>query len=295
MSKRETEEKFDSIVEFADIGNFIDTPIKHYSSGMFVRLGFAVAVHCEPDILLVDEILAVGDLSFTLKCYRKIHELKQRGTTIVLVSHSLQLIRNTCSQVIWLNSGKITANGEVQHVCDLYERDVISHEKSAYDGMSKNLRYDSKVKISKVEFLDENDQISTNYKIGDHFRLRIHFNCARTVDNPIFTVSIFNREGLSVSSNYSNLDGCNLVSILGKGYVDFCIGKLPFKASKYICSITFAEGEVSNVLEWHEKCHAFTVSEGSTHYGLINPFPKWSLKYDNEDEKDQNRGQIGFE
>jgi lipopolysaccharide transport system ATP-binding protein len=291
MTRREVDERFDSIVEFADIGDFLDTPVKHYSSGMFVRLGFAVAVHCEPDILLVDEILSVGDLSFALKCYRKIHELKQRGTTVVLVSHSLQLIRNTCKKVIWLSSGKIKANGEVQHVCDLYERGVISE--SAYEGMNKNVYYDPKARISKVEFLDINDQICTNHKIGDHFKLRIHFNCMRAVNEPIFTVSIFNPEGLVVSSNYSNLDGYNLVSILGKGYVDFCICKLPLKASQYVCSITFAEGEVANVLEWHEKCYAFTVSEGSTNYGLINPFPKWSLKH--YDEGDQDRGQIKFE
>ena len=98
-------------------------------------------------------------------------------------------------------------------------------------------------------------------------------------------MSTHNSEGLVVSSNYSNLDGCKLLSILGEGYIDFCIDKLPFKASPHICSITFAEGEVSNVLEWHEKCYAFTVSEGSTQNALINPFPRWSFRYC--DKRDQ--------
>jgi lipopolysaccharide transport system ATP-binding protein len=288
MSKAETQAKFDSIVEFADVGDFIDTPVKHYSSGMFVRLGFSVAVHCEPDLLLVDEILSVGDLAFTLKCHRKIHELQRRGTTIVLVSHSLGLIRNTCSKVIWLMNGKIEANGEVQHVCDLYEKYVATNEKTAFEEADQIVSSDLKVKISKVEFLDKNDQSCSNYNVGDYFKLRIHFSCTRTVNNPIFAVTIFNLEDLAVSANYSNYDGYNLVSILGRGYIDFCIGRLPLATSRYICSVTLSEDAVSNVLEWHERRYTFTVSEGPTHtYGLINPFPIWSLKY--SDERSKNR------
>jgi energy-coupling factor transporter ATP-binding protein EcfA2 len=105
MSKRETEEKFDSIVEFADIGNFIDTAVKHYSSGMFVRLGFAVAVHCEPDILLVDEVLAVGDEGFQHKCFNKIAELKKKGTTVVLVSHNMHLVQTFADRALLVNDG----------------------------------------------------------------------------------------------------------------------------------------------------------------------------------------------
>jgi lipopolysaccharide transport system ATP-binding protein len=109
MSKRETEEKFDSIVEFADIGNFIDTAVKYYSSGMFVRLGFAVAAHCEPDILLVDEVLAVGDEGFQHKCFNKIGELKKKGTTVVLVSHNMHLVQTFADRALVLNNG--TAHG----------------------------------------------------------------------------------------------------------------------------------------------------------------------------------------
>ncbi|GAH76747.1 unnamed protein product, partial [marine sediment metagenome] len=105
MTKKEVDEKFDSIVEFADIGDFIDAPVKYYSSGMFVRLGFAVAVHCELDILLVDEVLAVGDLAFALKCHRKMSEFRLNGGTVVIVSHNMQAIRNMCKKVLWINNG----------------------------------------------------------------------------------------------------------------------------------------------------------------------------------------------
>jgi ABC-type polysaccharide/polyol phosphate transport system ATPase subunit len=290
MSKEDMDEKFDDIVEFADIGDFIDTPVKHYSSGMYVRLGFAVAVHCEPDILLVDEVLAVGDLAFALKCHRKMSEFRQSGGTVVMVTHNMQAIRNMCKNALWVNSGKIKEIGEVQHVCDLYEADVIANKKSGYDTMGSQLHYDPKVKISKVEFLDNNDQICTNFKVGDYFKLRIHFDCTRIVKNPIFTVAIFSSEGLLVSGNYSNFDGYISAQIFGAGYIDFCINKLAFKSSKYICSVTFAEEEVSNILVWHEKCYVFTVAGNSTNYGLTNPFPKWSLKC-NKGEVRRYRGE----
>jgi lipopolysaccharide transport system ATP-binding protein len=106
MNKEETDKKFDAIVEFADIGDFLDVPVKHYSSGMFVRLGFAVSVHCEPDILLVDEVLAVGDRGFQNKCFNKIGELKKNGTTTILVSHNMHIISTFTEKLIFLNNGK---------------------------------------------------------------------------------------------------------------------------------------------------------------------------------------------
>lgn len=226
----------------------------------------------------------MGDLAFALKCHRKMSEFRQDGGTVIIVSHSIQAIRNMCKKSIWLNRGKIKEIGEVHHVCDLYETNIVMNEKSDYSTMGRKINYDPEVIISKVEFLDNNDRICTNFKVGDYFKLRVHFNCRRVVKNPIFTTSIFNwSEGLMVSSNYTNFDGYNIDKILGEGYVDFCIDKLVFKPSKYICSITFAEKEVSNILEWHERCYEFNIVAGDfVNYGLINPFPEWSLNYNKE-------------
>ena len=298
MTKREIDKKFDSIVDFAGYGladfeKFIDTPVKRYSSGMYVRLGFAVAAHIDPDILLVDEVLAVGDLAFALKCHRKMNEFRQSGRTVVIVSHNIQAIRNICKQVLWLNGGKIKEMGEVHHICDLYETSIIMNEKSGYDTVGSQLHYDPAVKISKVEFLDKNDQICTNYEVGDYFKLRIHFDCKRIVKNPIFTVSILNSEGLVISSNYSISDGYKLEQIFGVGYIDFCLNRLAFKPSKYICSITFSEKEVANILDWHERCYIFTVAGSSTNYGLINPFPRWYLK--KRDKEIQQKDYLAIE
>jgi len=116
MKKDEVDKRFDSIVEFADIGDFLDSPVKHYSSGMFVRLGFAVAVHCEPEILLVDEVLAVGDIRFQGKCFNKLGEFKKRNISTIMVSHSMMHILGFCDKVLYMDKGKVIYYGDTHPV-----------------------------------------------------------------------------------------------------------------------------------------------------------------------------------
>jgi len=152
MSKKEIDGKFDSIVEFADIGDFLDSPVRHYSSGMYVRLGFAIAVHCEPDILLVDEILAVGDAQFYKKCTNKINEMTSQGTTIVLVSHNMWLIQSMCQDVILLNKGKAIKLGKPSEC--IYEYSKLSEiEEPVSSGAGK---MDKTAVISGIEVKDSN-------------------------------------------------------------------------------------------------------------------------------------------
>jgi len=120
MSNRQIRERFDDIVSFAELWEFIDTPVKRYSSGMYVRLGFAVAVHSDPDILLVDEVLAVGDLSFQEKCLTRMRQFQEQGVTIVLVSHSLELVNLFCHRALWLDGGRVMAEGRPAEVTQLY-------------------------------------------------------------------------------------------------------------------------------------------------------------------------------
>ncbi len=120
MSGREIIEQFDAIVEFAELQDFIDTPVKRYSSGMYVRLGFAVAVHSNPEVLLIDEVLSVGDAFFQEKCLARMHEFQAAGTTIILVSHSAETITNFCNRVMWLDHGRLVADGPARQVVDEY-------------------------------------------------------------------------------------------------------------------------------------------------------------------------------
>ena len=127
LSKKEIDERFDDVVEFAEIGDAIDAPVQSYSSGMAARLGFASAIHTEPDILLIDEVLAVGDIKFRAKCFRKLHELRQKGTAFILVSHNPQAILNVCDSSIYLLKGQLIASGETNAVMNRYEEDLFSN------------------------------------------------------------------------------------------------------------------------------------------------------------------------
>ena len=120
LTKREVTRRFDEIVEFAEMQDFIDAPVKTYSSGMYMRLGFAVAIHVDPDVLLVDEVLAVGDEGFTHKCLDKFGEFKRRGKTILLVTHSLSLVERFCDEALWLDSGKVRGAGDPKRVVGAY-------------------------------------------------------------------------------------------------------------------------------------------------------------------------------
>src|SRR5689334_3343681 len=124
LSRREIERRFDEIVEFAEMQDFIDAPVKTYSSGMYMRLGFAVAIHVDPDVLLVDEVLAVGDEGFTHKCLDKFGEFKRRGKTILLVTHSLNLVERFCDEALWLDAGKVRGSGDPKRVVGAYLTDV---------------------------------------------------------------------------------------------------------------------------------------------------------------------------
>ena len=167
MSKKEIDKKFDSIVDFADIGDFLDTPVKYYSSGMFVRLGFAVAVHCEPDILLVDEVLAVGDEGFQNKCFNKIGELKKNGTTVILVSHNIHIISAFTEKLICLNNGKAKYFNSVEEGIKEYSKLFVSKEDL---GIEKICNGNDKINffeinINKREFYPgESFSISMKYK-----------------------------------------------------------------------------------------------------------------------------------
>ena len=170
MKKHEIKKKFDTIVDFADIGDFIDSPVSTYSSGMYIRLGFAIAVNSAPNILLADEVLAVGDLPFALKSYRAISQFRQNGGSILLVSHGLQLIRNSCQRVYWLENGLVYKEGGVNEVCDAYETKIMRNDASRlaaeHQTMGSRTNTDPTAQIKHVDFLDENGRSTIEFQTG---------------------------------------------------------------------------------------------------------------------------------
>src|SRR2546422_3800793 len=155
LSKREIRERFDEIVDFAELREFIDAPVKTYSSGMYMRLGFAVAIHVDPDVLLVDEVLAVGDEGFTHKCLDKFGEFKRRGKTILLVTHSLGLVERFCDEALWLDAGKVRGEGDPKRVVDAYLMDVERSEEKELAATETRAQTEQRAESKEQESADQ--------------------------------------------------------------------------------------------------------------------------------------------
>ena len=191
LTRREIASRFDEIVRFAELEAFIDAPVKTYSSGMYMRLGFSVAIHVDPDVLLVDEVLAVGDEAFTHKCLDRFAEFRRRGRTVVLVTHALDLVTRFCDEAVWLDSGQIRAQGDTRRVIDAYLLDVTAGEKQQLRASASHLvapestaapadmfqaiegRWGSReAEIEAVEFLDASGQAAQIFDAGSPLEIR---------------------------------------------------------------------------------------------------------------------------
>lgn len=195
MSKREIDKKFDEIVEFSEIGDFIDAPVKHYSSGMFVRLGFSVAVHCEPDILLIDEVLAVGDLSFRNKSMRKMTEMREKANAIVFISHNLEQVRNLCSRVIVLDKGEMFHDGDT-------DESIINYQDLTYKNNlninnkkeMNNFNYDNEIiKIINLGIEKNNSKVN-KIECNDPLIMYVEFFVKKKIEGIVFSFAIFSEE-----------------------------------------------------------------------------------------------------
>lgn len=194
MSTAEVERRFDSIVDFAELHEFIDTPVKFYSSGMFVRLGFAVAVAAQPEVLLVDEILAVGDIAFQMKCYERIGEMKQEGTTLLLVSHNLNAVRIMCDRVLVIKQGEPVFLGEPDDAITAF------YEEAGADPDLDVTEQDATapVKITRFEMLDPSGRATGVLNSGEEAVFRIHTAIHQPLDDPTFAFVLQTASGIPV-------------------------------------------------------------------------------------------------
>ncbi len=198
MRKREIDANMEQIVAFADIGPFLDTPIKRYSSGMRMRLGFSVAAHLRTDVLFVDEVLAVGDAAFQKKCLGTMRELGHQGRTLVFVSHNMAAIENLCKRTLWLAAGRIEQDGPAQQVIRAYLQSFGATDQPHVDlAAIRERRGTGEVRLVKLEFL--NEQASQTVHSGDSLHVRLHFDCQRDLPNLQFGLRIFTNLGLLVT------------------------------------------------------------------------------------------------
>lgn len=256
MTKREMDERFDSIVEFADIGDFVDNPVKYYSSGMFVRLGFAIAVHCEPDVLLVDEVLAVGDTSFRHKCYQRMNEIKRRNdVTTVIISHDLFTIEKFCDKGIFLNNGVVKRRGGIQEVIGDYQELIaqLSHNNRMTGDVVPQISCSTKEAIiTDVEFLGQNGEAQEEFTFGNTFGIRVEYKTDDPIDNPqIIEVAIHNHDGVRVCVLDTMVDDVQIhPPIQGIGVVECWIESLPLLANRYYVDVCLYDSSHMKLLDY---------------------------------------------
>lgn len=218
MKKKEIEAKISDIAQFAEMADFLDIPVKAYSAGMFMRLGFSIAVHAEPDVLLVDEVLAVGDLHFQRKCIERMKKFKSEGKTIVIVSHNIAHVRQVCERAIWLKDGSIEEMGPsekvvgryLQHLHSIEEKELKLHQQKAFSSACAD-----RIIIEEARLFDDADVERTLFYVGQKMKLRLRYFSPGRIEKPVFGL-IFHDEA-----------GCYLIGIntLSQGAIGFAHGR----------------------------------------------------------------------
>ena len=242
MTREETTRRFDEIVAFAELEKFIDTPVKFYSSGMYVRLAFAVAAHLEPEILIVDEVLAVGDMAFQQKCLDKMQQLREQTQAIILVSHNMISIRAICSRVMLLSHARLAADGQPDAVIPLYEKDVAENEETvAWDEVASGT---GEVRIQAVTMTDGHSEHRQSFEIGEKVNVVIEYNAIERVEGAVAYVAIRRPDDLICVATSTKLEGITLPPLEGPGVISLEIPELVVVPGHYILDVIFYDRNI---------------------------------------------------
>ena len=276
MKRREIDAKIDEIIDFAGLATFIDTPVKNYSSGMYVRLGFSIAISVQPDVLLVDEVLAVGDQDFQRKCLDKVAALRDSGRTIVIVSHGLGQVRQMCDRVAWLDKGNLSAVGPSADVIDTYAGAAFGTTADQVRGVRLG---SGEALIELVELCDEHGQPVTTVHTGESVLVRLHYLASQTIVQPVFGITLRRTDGDVIVSSPSTRDTPHVPSYIGgQGIVEMVVDRLPLLPGHYDMGVSL--GDVGGRL-FDERTHAlpFEVAQGDPveQGGLVTIHPRWKV------------------
>jgi ABC-type polysaccharide/polyol phosphate transport system ATPase subunit len=313
LTKKDVQERFDAIVDFAELREFIDAPVKTYSSGMYMRLGFAVAIHVDPDVLLVDEVLAVGDEGFTHKCLDKFGEFRRRGKTVLLVTHSLSLVERFCDEALWLDGGRAMTHGDPRRVVDAYLTKVEESEaamlaatkakaienagrdghagqdgqngQDGQDGTSSESRHlegrwgSREVEILDVAFLDRDGQPSFVFHSGDHVSIRVRVRATHPTDDFVFGIAIFNADGVCCYGTNTEREDMVPVRLAGDADVVFAIDSLALVEGTYKVDVAVHKRD-GYPFDYHRQLYTFRMNSRARDIGIFRPRHEWRFSGD---------------
>ena len=268
LDRRETETLYEDIVAFSELGEFIDMPVKHYSSGMYMRLGFSVAIHVRPDVLIIDGILAVGDQSFQAKCLDRIMEMKRAGVTILFISHDLSSVAHLCSHVVWLDHGRVRLVGTAEHALAGY-RDYlfqrVGDQLNTENEMGGFRRWGTQqIQISDVRMLNEQGQETTIYRTGDELTIELDYVAHEPIDEPEFGLALHRHDGMHITGPNTRVGGLKLGVVEGPGTIRYTIHRLPLLPGRYQLTAAVHDSVESIAYDFQEEAHSFRVVEGGT-------------------------------
>jgi ABC-type polysaccharide/polyol phosphate transport system ATPase subunit len=308
LSKREIQARFDDIVEFAELRDFIDAPVKTYSSGMYMRLGFAVAIHVDPDVLLVDEVLAVGDEAFTHKCLDKFSEFRRRNKTILLVTHSLNLVERFCDEALWLDAGRARTHGDPKRVVDAYltavehsEEELLAattakavdasapspadapSQPDAPSDPTSNMfqavegRWGSReVEITNVMLVDGAGEPSFVFHSGEPLAIRLAVRAPQPTEDFVFGVGIFNADGVCCYGTNTYIEEMNPQRLAGDAEATFAIENLDLVEGTYKLDVAVHKRD-GYPYDYHRLLYTFRVKSRTHDVGIYRPRHRWSF------------------
>lgn len=270
LSRTESDRAFASVQDFAGIGDFIDRPVKEYSSGMYVRLAFSTAIHVSPDILVIDEALAVGDAMFANRCLRKLEEIREQGVTILFVSHDLGLVKRLCNRAALMLNGEIVTQGDPAEVVNRYIALVHDQRFDASSHQDRGVRHgDGGSTIERLRLLNNRDEDSTSFRAGDTITLHAAVRFHRACEHPMVGVLIRSRLNVDVFGTNTRIEGVDLGSFDAGDLAEFRF-RIPCWLTRQEYTITVAiQNEDGTSQDWRDDILSFQVVDSEARAGLV--------------------------
>lgn len=279
--KSHIDARFDDIVDFAGIGEFIDAPVKNYSSGMYARLAFALAINVDPEILLVDEVLSVGDQSFQMRCYERIAQLRLEGRTIVLVSHNLDTIRSMCSHAVWLEHGTVMAAGEAHEVAAGYlakvHRDATQKSDLAPSGTRGGT---GEVEITGVSFVDRTGVVAGAFRTSEPLTIRVSYRAKERARDVTCGIAVLSAQNLSYLFGHSTKAAGVPLDLDGDGTIEFTLPSLPLLQGSYVVTVGLESADSVRIYDMHDRRYSFIVFENPdliVQAGMVRVDGEWTV------------------
>lgn len=278
MGRRDIAERFDEIVDFSGLETFIDQPVKTYSSGMYVRLAFSVAINVDPRLLIIDEVLAVGDVTFQKRCLEKFVEFRNDGRTIVLVTHDLASVRNMCDRAIWLKQGHVSGEGDPTALVEAYTESMLGTSPQGETGSTR--RGSGEVLVTNIEmYVGDDASAVTRCRTGDTVRFRMFYTALRAVPRPIFSLFIDTLGGATVSAPCTRDVGLIPDSVTGDGWVDVVFRDISLLPGAYDVHTVIHDFNRQHEYDRLHLATRFDVTTGKPYEsaGLVTLRPEWQF------------------